>query len=74
MCNRYVILPAHEYSAIRLVRIPRDLVQHEAYRYITGIIAKTEEQNPDYKWDDIAAELEDHNIEIIDFELRPALD
>ena len=74
MDNRYVILPAHEYSAIRLIRIPKDFEQHEAHRYITGLIAKVEEEDPDYKWEDIEAILEDHNIEIVDFVLGPALD
>lgn len=74
MDSRYVILPAHEYSSIRLVKIPKDFEQHEAYRYITGLIAEVEEENPNYKWDDIAAMLEDHDIEIVDFVLGPALD
>jgi len=74
MSNRYVILPAHEYSKIRLIKIPDDFEQHEAHRYITGLIAKVEEEDPDYEWDDIAAILEEHNIEIVDFALGPALD
>ena len=74
MNNRYMILPAHEYSDIRLIRIPKDFEQHEAYRHITGLIAKVEEEESDYKWDDIAAMLEEHDIEIVDFALGPALD
>jgi len=74
MNNRYVILPAHEYSSIRLIKIPKDFEQHEAYRHLTGIIAQVEEENPEYEWDDIAVMLEEHDIEIIDFALGPALD
>ena len=74
MSNRYVVLPAHTYSEIRLIKIPKDFEQHEAHRYITGLIAKVEEEDPDYKWDDIAAILEEHDIEIVDFVLGPALD
>lgn len=74
MSNRYMILPAHEHSAIRLVKIPEDFEEHEAFRHITGLIAQVEEENPDYGWDDIAAMLEDHDIEIVDYVLGPALD
>ena len=74
MNNRYMILPAHEYSSTRLIKIPQDFEQHEAYRYITGLIAAVEEQDSGYEWDDIAAMLEEHDIEIIDFALGPALD
>ena len=74
MNNQYMILPAHEYSSVRLIKIPDDFEQHEAYRHITGLIAEVEEENPDYKWDDIATMLEDHDIEIVDFVLGPALD
>jgi len=74
MNNRYMILPAHEYTATRLIRIPKDFEQHEAYRYITGLIAAVEEEDPNYQWDDIAAMLEEHDIEIVDFLLGPALD
>ena len=74
MDNRYVILPAHKYSSIRLVKIPKDFEQPEPHRHITGLLAQVEEENPDYDWNDIAAMLEDHDIEIIDFALGPALD
>ena len=69
-----MILPAHEYSSTRLIKIPTDFEQHEAYRYITGLIAQVEEDNSDYQWDDIVAMLEEHDIEIVDFLLGPALD
>jgi len=74
MNDRYMILPAHEYAETRLIKIPKDFEEHEAYRHITGLIAEVEEENPDYTWKDIAAMLEDHDIEIVDFVLGPALD
>jgi hypothetical protein len=69
-----MILPAGEPTDIRLVRVPDEFEQHEAFRHVTGLIAKIEEQNPGCDWEDIAALLEDHGFEPVDFVLGPALD
>jgi hypothetical protein len=74
MQERLMILPARDATAIRLVRIPEELEQHEAYRHVTGLIASVEERNPDYDWEDIAPALEDHGFEPVEFILGPALD
>jgi hypothetical protein len=74
MNERLMILPAKDSSAIRLVRLPDDFEQHEAYRHVTGLIAQVEEDNPDYEWEDIATQLEDHGFEPVAFILGPALD
>jgi hypothetical protein len=72
--DTFMILPATDPVAIRLVRIPEDYEEHEVFRHVTGLIGKLEEENPDYDWDDIAAVLEDHGFETVDFILGPALD
>lgn len=74
MQQRLMILPSRDSTAIRLVRVPEELEQHEAFRYVTGIIASVEEQIPDYDWEDIAHLLEDHGFEPVDFILGPSLD
>ena len=74
MQDKLMILPAKEAGAIRLVRIPDDFEQHEAYRFATGLIAQIEEDNPDYAWEDIANALEDHGFEPLDFILGPMID
>ena len=74
MQERLMILPSSDPVAIRLVRVPEELEQHEAFRHVTGLIASVEEQNPDYDWEDIARLLEDHGFEPVDFILGPALD
>jgi hypothetical protein len=74
MNETLMILPAADSSAIRLVRVPEDYEEHEVFRHVTGLIAKLEEENPDFDWDDIAAVLEDHGFEAVDFILGPALD
>ncbi len=74
MSDQLMILPAHEPSQTRLVRVPDDLEAHEAYRHVTGLIAEIEESQPGYDWDDISALLEEHGYEPVDFILGPALD
>ena len=48
--------------------------QVTAFEGDKDLIGKLEEENPDYDWDDIAAVLEDHGFETVDFILGPALD
>ncbi len=74
MSNKLMILPAKDPAAIRLIRVPQDYEEHEVFRHVTGIIARIEEDNPAYTWDDIQAELEDHGFEPMTFILGPELD
>jgi len=72
--QKLMVLPAKEATAIRVVQIPEDLEEHEAFRHVVGLIATIEESNPGYGWEDIAAELEDHQFYPVDFILGPHLD
>ncbi len=74
MSDVLMILPASESTGIRLVRVPDEFEQHEAYRRVTGLVADIEEENPDYTWEDIVASLEDHGFEPVEFILGPVLD
>ena len=74
MSETFMILPAGNAADIRLVRVPDDIEAREALRHATGLIARVEEDNPDYDWDDIAAVLEDHGFEAVEFILGPELD
>jgi hypothetical protein len=73
MNDTLMILPAADPGGIRLVRVPDDFESHEAYRHVTGLIAATEEQDPDCDQDDILAVLEDHGFETVEFILGPNL-
>jgi hypothetical protein len=68
-----MILPAVEHEDIRLIKIPDDFEEHEAYRYVTGIIAKAEEES-DYSWEDILDLLEARGFESVEFTIGPSLD
>ena len=74
MSESLMILPSKNCTDIRLVRIPDEFEEHEAFRHVTGLIASVEEENPDYSWDDIAPLLEDRGFEPVPFVLGPALD
>ena len=73
MSDNLMILPAGGPANIRLIRIPDDFEEHEVYRYVTGLIAKVEE-NSEYTWEDILDLLEDRGFESVDFILGPSLD
>ena len=73
MYKNLMILPAKDHKDIRLLSIPVDFEEHEAYRYVTGLIAKVEEDS-DYSWDDISDLLEQKGFEVIEFILGPPLD
>jgi hypothetical protein len=74
MTNRLMILPSKDHKVTRLISIPDDFEEHEVFRHVVGLIAEVEEQKPDYTWEDIAAILEDHGFEQVDFILGPELD
>ena len=73
MNKNLMILPAQKQENIRLIQIPDDIEEHEAYRYVTGLIAKAEEAD-DYDWDDIQDLLEERGFELVEFVLGPTLD
>ena len=73
MSNDLMILPANEPGNVRLIQIPDDFEAHEAYRYVTGLIAKAEEDS-EYTWDDILELLEERGFEAVDFVLGPSVD
>lgn len=74
MTDKMMILPSKDFSNIRLLSIPDDYQEQEAFRRVTGVIAKVEEENPEYTWDDIASELEASGFHQEDFQLGPVLD
>ena len=67
-----MILHANEPENIRLIQIPDDFEKHEVYRYVTGLIAKAEEDS-EYTWDDILDLLEERGFKSVDFILGPSL-
>ncbi len=73
MSERLLLLPSTEYGKIRLVRVPNDVDEHEAFRNVIGIIASLEEEKPDRSLEDIEDALEEHGFQLVKFFLGPEL-
>lgn len=74
MSERLMVLPSKDVGRIRLVTVPEDMSSHEAYRYVTGLIASIERSGED-KWvDDVLDTLEAQGFEAVEFALGPPLD
>ncbi len=69
-----MLLPCRDFDKARLVRVPEDMDERDAFRHATGVIAAVEEEARDYDWDDLAAALEDHGFTLVEFMLGPELD
>jgi len=74
MAERLMVLPSKDVSRIRLVTVPEDMSAHEAYRYVTGLVAEVERTGEDQWVENVLDLLEDHGFEGIDFTLGPPLD
>ncbi len=73
MSETFMILPAADQQPPRLVRVPEDYEQQEAYRHVTAVLAEVQERIPDWNWDDLAQELEAHGFTALDYVLGPSL-
>ena len=73
MTNKLMILPSKDSAKIRILKMPDDYEEHEVYRHVTGVIANVEEMIPDYDWEDILEQLEDHGFTEVEFLLGPEL-
>jgi len=73
MTARLMLLPAKKIEAMKIVRIPDDFDKRDAVKHATSLIGSIEEESSDYEWEDIAALLEDHGFEILDFLIGPDL-
>lgn len=74
MNTRYMLLPAREFTNARLLQIPEDMEEHEAFRCVTGVIGQVQGSADDWAWDDVLDALEVHGFTNIDIMLGPELD
>jgi hypothetical protein len=74
MAERLMVLPSRDMTRVRLVRVPDDMSEPEAYRYVTGLVAEVP-RRPGEDWvEDVLDVLEDHGFESLGFVLGPTLD
>lgn len=74
MSEGLMVLPAQHFEHVRVLRMPEDMEEHEAFRHVTGVIASVQENNADCSWEDVAEALEEHGFEAVDFTLGPELE
>jgi transcriptional regulator of aromatic amino acid metabolism len=68
-----MVLPSKQFEKIRLVSVPEDMAEQEAFQHATGIIARVEEQ-AEYTLEDIEDALEGHGFQLSDYSLGPEID
>ena len=73
MSAKLMVLPGSDPEKSRLVSIPEDMREQEAYRYATGVIAAVQEENANCGWEEVMDALEDHGFEEVEFTLGPTL-
>jgi hypothetical protein len=71
MNERLMVLPAKHFEHVRVLSMPEDMEEHEAFRHVTGVIASVQESNADCSWEDVAEALEEHGFEAVEFVLGP---
>lgn len=74
MADHYMVLPATDFSKIRVVKVPDDISERDALRHATALIASIQEDDPDSIWEDILPVLEDNGYFEVAFSLGPELD
>ena len=74
MADHFMVLPATDFSKIRVVKVPDDISNRDALRHATALIASVQEDDPDSTWEDILPVLEDNGYLEVDFSLGPELD
>lgn len=74
MPDRLMLLPAHDFERIRLIRIPDDYSERDAVRRVTALIAEAQEELQEWRWEEIAATLEDHGFTTVEYTAGPGLD
>jgi len=73
MSAKLMVLPGNEPEKSRLVRIPDDMKEQEAYRHATGVIAAVQEADSNCSWEEVMDALEERGFEAVEFTLGPTL-
>lgn len=74
MADNLMVLPASDFSKIKVVKVPDDISDRDALRNATALIASVQEDDPDSSWEDILLVLEDNGYLAVDFYLGPKLE
>lgn len=73
MGKKLILLPGADSRSCRILRMPEDMDDQEAFRNVTGIIAGLEEQGPGVTPDELDDALEDNGFETLDYIIGPEI-
>ena len=73
MANRLMLLPNRDPSHIRLLEVPEDVDPQEAYRCVTGIVARIEEADASARVEELVDAMEAQGFRTLPFILGPEL-
>ena len=74
MHKNLMVLPSKDFSSIKIVTIPEDMDQHEAFRNATGLIASFQENSANRSYDELEDMLEEKGFSCVEYILGPELD
>ena len=74
MPGRLMVLPSNDPDRVRLVTVPQDMSDHEAYRYVTGLVSEVPREGEGDWIERVLDVLEDHGFESVAFVPGPPLD
>ncbi len=72
MATKVMVLSSDASEDIRVIKVPQEYEDHEAYRHVVGLIARVQEENADAGWEEINEILEEHGFTPVHFVLGPA--
>jgi hypothetical protein len=70
---KIMVFPSQEFDHIKLMQVPEDFEEHEAYRCATTLISELQENNPDCSWEDVEERLEESGFILLDGIIGPEL-
>ena len=73
MGDKLILLPGADNKSCRILRMPEDMDDHEAFRNVTGIIAGLEERDGVVNPEDLDDALEDHGFVSVDYIVGPGI-
>ena len=70
---KLMIFPSIEHDKIKLMKVPDDFEEHEAYRCATSLISDLQQSNSNCTWEDVEDVLEEHGFVTVEHVLGPEL-
>lgn len=73
MSETFMLLPGRTPAESRVVRLPHDLDEREAYRRVAGFLRALKETDPEHAAEDALEALAEHGFSPVELVVGPAL-